>query len=182
MAATQSILTSWCSKVNLLKLKVGIRMENEKGMMIFSELLMCVHHSEWASPLGSRMRGMLSSLSARRKASSRFCRLLLDPARERSTSCGLREHKMARKASPLLQLDPKSLTLMEQATLKTHRPGLVSIETKEKYQNSFWCWLMCNLEVQYWPGKALKTNIGKHYLGNIIIKWDMACLLNSSWI
>lgn len=70
------------------------------------------------SPCGSSRRGMWSCLSARWNASSRFSWLLLDWTSERSTSCGLREHRMARKASPLLQLFLKSFTLTEQPTLK----------------------------------------------------------------
>lgn len=60
---------------------------------------------------------MWSSLSASWKASSRFSRWLLAWTWDRSTSCGLREHKIARNASPLLQLDLKSSTLTGQPTL-----------------------------------------------------------------
>lgn len=111
-----------------------------RGFLVFLIFHCVVRHSERASPWGSRMRGMLSSLSARRKASSRFSWLLLDRARERSTSCGLREHRMARKASPLLQLDPKSLTLTEQATLgerRAQRTSLVGAVATAKCQKSY---------------------------------------------
>lgn len=64
---------------------------------------------------------MWSSLSARWNASSRFSWLLLDWTSERSTSCGLREHRMAKKATPLLQLDLKSFILTEHPTLERER-------------------------------------------------------------
>lgn len=60
---------------------------------------------------------MRSSCWARRKASSRFCWLVLDGARDRSTKSGRREFRMARKATPLRQLDLKSFTLREQLAL-----------------------------------------------------------------
>lgn len=72
---------------------------------------------DWSSPWGSRRRGMCSSCSARRKASSKFCWLLLDWAWVRSTRSGLREHRMPRNAIPLRQLHLKSLTLREQSAL-----------------------------------------------------------------
>lgn len=132
MAATQSFFR--CGEADLLKLTARIRMGERKedfdseGFLVFLIFHCVVRCSDRASPWGSRMRGMLSSLSARRKASSRFSWLLLDRARERSTSCGLREHRMARKASPLLQLDPKSLTLTEQATLEERRAQRTSLD------------------------------------------------------
>lgn len=75
------------------------------------------------SPWGSSRRGICSSCSARWNASSRFSWLLLDWTSERSTNWGLREDRMARKTSPLLQLDLKSFTLTEQWTLERGRQG-----------------------------------------------------------
>ena len=84
-----------------------------------------VKHGPWPlpPPSGSSRRGMRSCCSARRKASSRFCRLLLVWARarstsSRSTSSGRMEHRMARKATPLRQLDLKSFTLRGQLALR----------------------------------------------------------------
>lgn len=73
------------------------------------------------SPSGSSSLGILSSLSAMRKASSRFCLLLLVLALDRSTRSGRRAYRMARKTTPLLQLALKSFTLNVQPALrKTH--------------------------------------------------------------
>lgn len=166
IAATQSFFR--CGKADLLKLTARIRMGKEKKIstrkiFLYFWYFTASCDTQRASPWGSRMRGMLSSLSARRKASSRFSWLLLDPARERSTSCGLREHKMARKASPLLQLDPKSLTLTEQATLgerRAQRTSLVGIVATAKCQKSYlinFLKVQCVIFVQIYDLKAQYT-------------------------
>lgn len=70
------------------------------------------------SPSGSSSLGILSSFSAMRKASSRFCLLLLVLALDRSTRSGRRAYRIARKTTPLLQLALKSFTFNEHPALR----------------------------------------------------------------
>lgn len=86
---------------------------NTYRIILISLLITKIKKKTGHLPSGSRSRGIFSSSSAILKASFRFSLLLLAFAFSKSTRPGRKVWMMAKKGSPLRQLDLKSVTLIE---------------------------------------------------------------------